>query len=86
MKTPSHAAMFWGAVLVSVFVMGVFSAVVILIFLKGSPQSDAANQIVGGIVQLAGMVVGFWVGSSAGSMVKTISAQGSEMEIKTGGR
>lgn len=86
MKAPTHAAMFWGAVIVSVFVMGVFSAVVILIFLKGSPQSDAANQIVGGIVQLAGMVVGFWVGSSAGSMIKTVAANGSEMEVKTGSR
>ena len=63
--------MLWGAIAVSVIVLALFSAVCVLLFLKGSPNSDALSQLVGGLVQLAGMVVGFWVGSSVGSMHKT---------------
>ncbi len=63
--------MLWGAIAVSVIVLGLFSSVCLILFLKGSPQSDALSQIVGGLVQLAGMVVGFWVGSSVGSMQKS---------------
>ena len=62
--------MLWGAVAVSVIVLLLFSAVCILLFWKGSPNSDSLSQLVGGLVQLAGMVVGFWVGSSVGSMQK----------------
>lgn len=63
--------MLWGAIAVSVIVLLLFSAVCLLLFWRGSPNSDALSQLVGGLVQLAGMVVGFWVGSSVGSMQKS---------------
>lgn len=63
--------MLWGAVVVSVIVLALFTAVCLILFLRGAPNSDALSQIVGGLVQLAGMVVGFWVGSSVGSMQKS---------------
>lgn len=67
-----------GSIVISVLVMFDFSLICALVLWWGAPKGEAALIIVGGVVQLAGMVVGYWVGSSSGSMVKTMEWKSTE--------
>ena len=67
------SAMAWGAPVVSLVVLATFGCVVTLVLLHGIPtgSSEAVlNVLLGTLGAMAMNVVGYWVGSSAGSARK----------------
>ena len=65
-------AMAWGAPVVSVVVLVTFGAVVSLTLLRTIPPGSEAvlNVLLGTLGAMATNVVGYWVGSSAGSAAR----------------
>ena len=61
-----------GAVLISAIVTVAFVGVTILIFFRAIPEAsrDVANMLFGSLANMQGIVVAYWVGSSAGSALK----------------
>jgi hypothetical protein len=75
----------WGALVVSLILLGFFGAYeVAIIFLK-LPKDDTMAGIVGNLVVL---VAGYWIGSSSGSKSKdaTIAAQANGKSEPQNGR
>lgn len=68
----SHPAMLWGAPVVSVAVLITFGAVVSLALVRNVPPGTepVLNLVLGTLGAMATSVVGYWVGSSAGSARK----------------
>lgn len=66
------SAMAWGAPITSVVVLATFGAVVSLVLLHAVPEGSATvlNVLLGTLAAMATNVVGYWVGSSAGSARK----------------
>lgn len=62
----------WGAIIVSVVVLGAFTVVAVLLFSRTIPaeSKEIALMIFGGLNSMASGVVGYWVGSSIGSARK----------------
>lgn len=62
----------WGSIIISVLVMVAFLVVAVLLFSRGIPteSKEIALMIFGGLNSMASGVVGYWVGSSAGSARK----------------
>ena len=72
-KTPAAPAwLAWGAPVVSVVVLVTFGCVVSLTLLRAIPAGSEAvlNVLLGTLGAMATNVVGYWVGSSAGSACK----------------
>jgi len=66
-------AMAWGAPVVSLVVLATFGCVVTLVLLHGIPSGSSEavlNVLLGTLGAMATNVVGYWVGSSAGSARK----------------
>jgi hypothetical protein len=70
----SHSAMVWGAPVVSVVVLVTFGAVVSLALVRSIPPGTepVLNLVLGSLGAMATSVVGYWVGSSAGSARKDV--------------
>jgi len=68
----SGNAIAWGAPVTSVVVLATFGAVVSLVLLHSIPEGSATvlNVLLGTLAAMATNVVGYWVGSSAGSARK----------------
>lgn len=62
----------WGAIVVSVIVLGAFGTVAVLLFTRTIPEpsKDLALLMFGGLNSMASAVVGYWIGSSVGSQRK----------------
>lgn len=62
----------WGAFVVSCVILALFSFVVIcsLLILHGLPSDQGTQQIVGALIAGVSGVLGYWIGSSAGSKSK----------------
>ena len=62
----------YGAIIVSIVVLGAFATVAVLLFSKTIPaeSKEIALMIFGGLNSMASGVVGYWVGSSIGSARK----------------
>ena len=76
-----------GAIIVSVLVMGLDIAVSwwLLVHPIADNMHDIVIFVAGNVNAMALAVVGFWVGSSSGSMIKTQTISGLT-EVKTGPR
>lgn len=70
----SHPAMVWGAPVVSVVVLVTFGAVVSPALVRSMPPGTepVLNLVLGTLGAMATSVVGYWVGSSAGSARKDV--------------
>jgi protein-S-isoprenylcysteine O-methyltransferase Ste14 len=60
----------WGRVVVSIVVLFLFAAVSTLVLTHTIPSSESATMVVGAVLTMAGSVVAYWIGSSAGSTAK----------------
>jgi hypothetical protein len=71
----------WGRVGVSGIIVVSFLATLVLVLTKTVAESQTTTYLVTTLGTLATMVVGFWVGSSSGSVTKsaTIERQGAQM-------
>ena len=72
-----NRAMLWGAIAISALTLIHFSAMcLVLVWREVPPHSEQAVLVlVGSLANSATLIVGFWVGSSAGSMQKTALLQ-----------
>ena len=71
--TQAGSGVQWAPVVVSVIVLGAFSALGLALLLKAVPpeNKEAALLMLGQVSTFAGAAVAFWLGSSAGSKQKT---------------
>lgn len=81
----NHGVALYGAIIVSVFVMTLDCFVSWwALTAKISPEMhDIVIFIAGNVNAMALAVVGYWVGSSSGSLIKTTTASG-QTEVRTG--
>lgn len=72
-STSSNLLGIIGAIVVSVIVLLLFAAICVLLFLHAIPAEsrDAALIVLGALAGSQTTVVGYWLGSSLGSMHKT---------------
>jgi hypothetical protein len=67
--------MIWGAIIVSLAIVAAAASIMILIVTRSTPFDDFQRQMIGvyvGSVVTSGItaVIGFWLGSSFGSLLK----------------
>ncbi len=69
--TPHHTTLL-GATIISVIVLTGFGLTAGLLFYRELPEGsrEAGLVVLGGLTQMAGTVVGYWLGSSVGSSQK----------------
>lgn len=63
--------MAWGAPLVSALVLGTFGVILGLVITRSIPESGNVSLMLGALTTMATAVVSYWVGSTAGSSLKT---------------
>ena len=73
----------WGRVGVSGIIVVSFLATLVLVLTKTVAESQTTTYLVTTLGTLATMVVGFWVGSSAGSVTKTATLERQSMQMAT---
>lgn len=75
----------WGAIITSVIVLALYCFVtaVALVHEFTPAMKDIVLFVAGNVNAMALAVVGYWVGSSAGSLIKTATASGTT-EVQTG--
>lgn len=68
----AHSPLAWGAPIISVLVLGTFGLVLWMVLSKSIPpgQENLVYLMLGTLSTMASAVVGYWVGSSAGSAQK----------------
>ena len=73
-----HAIGLIGAIAVSAIVLIGFFGVAALLFWRALPEGshEVALVVLGGLTQMAGTAVGYWLGSSLGSAQKTAMIEG----------
>jgi protein-S-isoprenylcysteine O-methyltransferase Ste14 len=73
-----HSIGLIGAVVVSTIVLLGFFGVSALLFWRALPEGshEVALVVLGGLTQMAGTAVGYWLGSSMGSAQKTAIIEG----------
>lgn len=69
-QPPPENSNLWRGI-VSIFVMAAFCAVTFVTMTRVVPESPTTAQIIGTLTSLVTLVVGYWMGSSAGSTTKS---------------